>query len=131
MRTLILAILALLHPSAPKMSDARVVDAIAEASISASLEEVALLTTYAWYESRAAVEPHPYSWDAKAGVSCGPWQEPCAVVRKLTLGGQARYWLTELRASGLASVDSDPKRAERRRALALAALAIARETRTP
>jgi hypothetical protein len=127
MRTLILAILTILHPGAPKTADPRVVDAIVEASLSASLEEVALLTTYAWLESRAQVDPRPWSWDAKAGVSCGPWQEPCGVVRRLTLGGQARYWLTELRASGLASVDSDTKRSQLRRERAMRALAVAQE----
>lgn len=129
MKALILAILTIIHPGAEKSADARVVDAIVEASLGASLEEVALLTVYAWLESGAQVSPRPYSWDARAGVSCGPWQEPCVVVRRLTVPGQARYWLAELRRSGLASVDSSPKRAERRRARAMAALAEARDDR--
>lgn len=123
MRKLILAILAIIHPGAERAADARVVDAIAEASMGATTEEVAILATYAWLESGAQVNPRPWSWDARAGVSCGPWQEPCAIVRKLTLGGQARWWLREMRVSGLASVDSDAKRAERRRELARGALA--------
>jgi hypothetical protein len=124
-RAIILAILSALHPGADRAADARVVDAIAEASLGASLEETALLATYAWLESGAQVSPRPWSWDARAGVSCGPWQEPCAIVRRLTLGGQARWWLAELRRSGLASVDSSKARAERRRALATEALAEA------
>ena len=126
-RMLVLSILQALHPGADRAADARVVDAIAEASLGCDLEETALLTTYAWLESGAQVSPRPWSWDAKAGVSCGPWQESCAVVGRLTLGGQARYWLNELRVAGLASVDSSKGRAVRRRARALAALEEARK----
>lgn len=114
MRALILAILAWMSPGAQHVADARVVDAIVEASMGATREEVALLTVYAWLESGAQVDPKPYSWDARAHVSCGPWQEPCAIVARLTLGGQARYWVRQLREVGLAKVDSSPSRAAKR-----------------
>jgi hypothetical protein len=125
LRNLVLAILASLQPGADRATDSRVVDAIAEAGRNATLEEVALLTTYAWFESAGRVDPTPASWDARAGKSCGPWQEPCAAVRRLTLVGQAQFWLRELRSSGLASVDSSRARAERRLTMARNALARA------
>jgi hypothetical protein len=124
-RALVLSLFQALSPGAERSVDARVVDAIAEASLGADNEEVALLATYAWLESGGQVNPRPYSWDAMAGISCGPWQMRCVVVRKLSLAGQARAWLRELRVSGLASVDSSPHRAERRREMALQALAVA------
>lgn len=122
LKILVLAILSHLTPGADKAAEPAVVDAIVAVGDEATSEELSLLTLYAWRESMARENPRPWSWDAKSGVSCGPWQEPCAIVRKLSLSEQARYWLRELRASGLASLDSSPKRAARRGALAAQAL---------
>jgi hypothetical protein len=56
---------------------------------------------YAVHESGLQAEPKlAWSWDAKAGVSCGVWQTPCATLPK-TLVGQARVWV-ELRRLSLA-----------------------------
>lgn len=81
--------------------------------------EASAMAVYAWGESRVRAHPPGESWDARAGVSCGPWQEPCSFARTATLVDQARYWLRELHAAGLASLDSSPTRARRRLALAI------------
>jgi hypothetical protein len=124
-KALVLAILTHLTPGADRAAEPAVVDAIVSVGDEATLREVALLTTYAWLESRAKVQPRPWSWDAKANVSCSYLQIPCAVARRLSLADQARYWLRELRAAGLASLDSSPKRAERRETYAMKALEAA------
>ena len=113
-----------LQPGGAKAAEPRVVDAIVDASYleKASQKEVALMTVYAWKESGAQSLPRPQSWDAKAGVSCGFLQIPCTAAARLSLTGQGRYWLRELRAVGLASLDSDKKRAAARDKLADAAL---------
>lgn len=123
-KALVLAVFAHLHPGAERTVDSRVVDAIATVGAEAgtTLEEVSLLTTYAWLESGGQVSPKPYSWDAKAGRSCGPWQEPCAFTKTASVTAQARYWLSCVRQAGLASVDSSKPRAEQRTALARRAL---------
>jgi hypothetical protein len=126
LETLVLAMFAIIQPGAERVVDRRIVAAIAEAGRDATEEEVALLTTYAWLESAGRVNPKAWSWDARAGVSCGPWQEPCGAVRQLSLVGQANFWLRELRTSGLASLDSNAKRAEKRLAMAKNALSRAR-----
>ena len=125
LKILVLAILSHLTPGADRAAEPAVVDAIVAVGDEATQKEVALLTTYAWLESRAKAEPRPWSWDAKANVSCGAWQEPCGFVRTHSVTDQARYWLRELRAAGLASLDSDPKRAARREARAMRALEVA------
>lgn len=123
LRILVLAILNFVSPGAAKVAEPAVVDAIVAAGQDATREEVSLLTVYAWFESNASSHPRAYSWDAKAGKSCGAWQEPCSFAKTASALEQARYWLRELRASGLASVDSSPARAAKRQALAEAALA--------
>jgi hypothetical protein len=116
-RTLIVALLEAMHPGASRQAAPVVVDAIAvEAD---TPEEAALATLYAWRES---VDPRPQSWDARAGVSCGPWQEPCAFVARSTVRQQARLWLVDLRRYGLRSLDGSEARSVRRRAEAMAAL---------
>lgn len=122
LKILVLAILSHLTPGADRAAEPAVVNAIVAVGDEATPKELSLLTLYAWYESRARVEPVAWSWDAKASVSCGAWQEPCAFVRTHSVVEQARYWLRELRAAGLASLDSSPKRAAKRTALAAQAL---------
>ena len=79
--------------------------------------DVVLLATYARLESSARIEPLPASWDAKAGVSYGVLQMPYRVAR-MPLDVQCRTWLGWVTASSLASVDSSPRRARHRLALA-------------
>ena len=100
-KALVLAIFAHLTPGAERAAEPAVVDAISVVGDQATTGEVALLSLYAWYESRARVEPVAWSWDAHASVSCGAWQEPCAFVRTHSVVEQARYWLRELRTAGL------------------------------
>lgn len=54
---------------------------------------------YGVHESDLSPEPAKlWSWDARAHVSCGVWQTPCATLPK-SLVGQARAWLTLRNAS--------------------------------
>src|SRR5262249_2096962 len=96
LRALVLAILPHFRPGADRAAESAVVDAIATVGGEMSEEELALMTTYAWLESGAQAHPRAFSWDARAGKSCGPWQEPCAFVQHASLVEQARYWLREL-----------------------------------
>lgn len=65
-----------------------------------SCSEDAIL--YAAEESGVQVEPtRAYSWDARAGVSCGTWQTPCKD-RDQSLLGRAKSWV-HLRAYSLAT----------------------------
>ena len=80
-----------LAPGAEKYAQLPVVQAIVQAT--SAPEDAALLTTWALYESGVQVEPRGQSPDARKGVSCGPWQEPCAFVKNHTLTQQAVYWL--------------------------------------
>ena len=77
---------------------------------------VALVTTYVALESGYLTRPHAWSWDAKGGVSCSVLQLPCAISRDPA--SDVRTWLTNLRRSSLASVDSSPRRAAHRQRLA-------------
>ena len=55
---------------------------------------------YAAHESNFSPEPgHLWSWDARAHVSCGVWQTPCATLPR-TLVGQAKVWV-QMRAASL------------------------------
>jgi hypothetical protein len=77
-----------------------------------------LLNTMAYYvakESNVSEYPIAFSWDAKAGVSCGILQEPCAFVKTHSLKEQGIWWIKSVHDAGLASVDSDPKRAKARK----------------
>ena len=56
-------------------------------------EDLAVMAVYVVAESNVRVHPIAYSWDAKAGVSCGAFQVPCFVVRAQSLVGQAKYVL--------------------------------------
>jgi hypothetical protein len=128
-KALVLYVLAALSPQAPRVAEPAVVSAIVTAGQElCQVDEdacrlpIALLTLYAWKESEAKEHPRPQSWDAKAGVSCGPWQMRCAMTSHMTLTAQARWWLHELRSSGLAGLDSSKSRAERRTGEAMAIL---------
>ena len=104
----ILALCALLgypHPPAP------IVAAIASAA--ATPEEAALLVIYGVHESGLSEHPRAWSWDARGGVSCGWLQLRCGL--SSTPEADARTWLANVRAVGLAAVDSSATRAERRR----------------
>jgi hypothetical protein len=100
---LVLALWSAASPAAVRSPDAR---AIAEAAAQAVLddaehapalgshaEDLAAMAEWARLESGLQRAPRPQSWDARAGISCGPWQEPCPFVARADLRGQARYWL--------------------------------------
>ena len=53
---------------------------------------------YAAHESGFDAHPKAWSWDAKAGVSCGYWQTPCRTLPK-TVTGQAEAWVAMRRSS--------------------------------
>ena len=95
----------------------RIADAIAEAE--PTVEEAATAALYVALESGVNEHPRAFSWDAKAGVSCGILQMPCAFVATHTLVEQVRWWLSAVRSRGLASVDSSPSRARAREAQAM------------
>ena len=56
-------------------------------------EDASVLAVFALGESGLYRTPRPQSWDARAGVSCGYLQEPCAFVRDRSVLEQTRYWL--------------------------------------
>ena len=134
---LILRALALYHPGLERTGDVQdVAEAIADTVTSdagnapltgSHAEDAVLLAVYAAHESGLRADPVPSSWDARAGVSCGPWQMRCGAVRYAPLSAQAATWLRWARAGGLGGLDSSPARARRRagRAHALLARAIA------
>ena len=72
--------------------------------------DVALLAVYARHESSGELAPAPISWDARAGVSCGPWQMRCVLVSGKPASWQAALWLDLVRRGGLTMVDSSRKR---------------------
>lgn len=96
------------------------------AQVQATEEEMSLVVTYMAYESAFQQHPKPMSWDAKAGVSCGLLQEPCAFVNGHSVKEQVEYWLREYRSVGLASLDSSKKRAEMRSVVATKARMFAK-----
>ena len=110
-------VLSVLGPCPDAQPIARAIVAAVESRASRGLapvtaspaEDAALLAVYARLESGGQVHPQPWSWDARAGVSCGPWQMPCGV--RLGLVGQAALWLRWVAGGGLAGVDSSPRRA--------------------
>ena len=55
-------------------------------------------TLWAKHESDLQPRPKPFSWDAKAGVSCGLLQSPCATLPD-TLEREVQVWLTLRRYS--------------------------------
>lgn len=115
MTPLVLILCALLGFRSPPLA---IVHAIADAS--ATAEDAALLVVYGVHESGLSERPSPWSWDARAGVSCGFLQLRC------NLSGSpeadARTWLANVHRVGLAVVDSSPRRAAQRWDEALALL---------
>jgi hypothetical protein len=97
-----------------------VADAIVQAA--ATPDEAALLTLYAGLESGYQEHPRPQSWDALAGRACGVWQQLCVQVSGLSVEAQARLWIHDARAHGLAGLTGSAKEAARRQALAAALL---------
>jgi hypothetical protein len=85
--------------------------------------DAATVALYAARESGLHMRPHPWSWDASAGVSCGILQLPCKAVRWATLDEQVRLWLRLARQGGLPALDSSPARAAHREFRARALLA--------
>ena len=126
LQALLFAIFAHIAPGANRAVEPAVVDAIVSAAgdetLSMTHEELALVATYAWLESRGRLVPRPESHDSRDGISCGMLQEPCAIVRRSTPAEQVRLWIRWEREAGLAALDSSPKRAARREALAEKAL---------
>jgi hypothetical protein len=116
MIALVLTLCFLLGYRTPPM---RIVHAIADAAQTA--EDAALLVVYGVHESGLSEHPRAWSWDARAGVSCGPWQLRCTL--SSTPEADARTWLANVRRAGLAAVDSSSTRAEARRKEAIALLA--------
>jgi len=116
LKPIILTIWMLLAPGAQRLPSA---SPIADAIVSATTDEreAALLALYAWRESSLRPEV-----TGGGGRSCGPWQMRCSAVRGLSLGAQARLWLSWVHASSLGSVDSSPARAAKRERLAASLL---------
>jgi hypothetical protein len=131
MFTLKLVLLMLSHiiPGSDRTADPSVTSAIVvianDPKVAMTPREFALMVTYDDLESMAHEHPISWSWDSKAGVSCGSLQLPCGFVQHATVLQQHYYWLRELRAAGLASLDSDPKRAAKREARAMKVLGAA------
>ena|GEM_PF-3553201 len=126
---LVLLILSHIVPGSDRTADRSVVNAIViianDPKVAMTPKEVALMVTYDDLESGAHEHPVSWSWDSTAGISCGSLQEPCSFVKTASVVQQHYYWLRELRAAGLASLDSDPKRAAKREARAMRALETA------
>lgn len=88
--------------------------------------EAALCALYVALESGVHRRPNAQSWDASMGVSCGPLQMPCSFVATHSVRQQVRWWLRQVRAGGLVSLDSSPTRAARRFNKAMGLLAQVR-----
>ena len=131
MFTLKLVLLMLSHiiPGSDRAADPSVTNAIVvianDPKVAMTPREFALMVTYDELESGAHEHPVSWSWDSAAGVSCGSLQLPCGFVKTASVVQQHYYWLRELRSAGLASLDSDPKRAVKREARAMKALEAA------
>jgi hypothetical protein len=113
---LVLTLCALLGYRSPPLA---IIRAIADAS--ATAEDAALMVTYAVHESGLSEHPRPWSWDARAGVSCGFLQLRCTI--SSTPEADARTWIANVHRVGLAAVDSSQRRAAKRWDEALALLA--------
>jgi|SRR5208282_1228781 len=124
---LVYALLTHLSPGMAKAADRTAVVGLARAAedpeFKMTREELADEVVYGALESRFKDHPRAWSWDARGGVSCGYLQEPCWYVKDHDDEAQARWWMGNERAAGLASVDSDPKRAARRAKIARRLLA--------
>ena len=114
-QALVFAVWSAIHPHAGKSGDAPVIAAAIATAVSEDEArgakdgpiEAALLAVFAWHESNVQMVPFPDSWDSKAGLSCGPWQQSCEAVRGMAALGQARRWLGLLH-EGTASCPKTP-----------------------
>jgi hypothetical protein len=121
MHALILTLWALLAPGAERLADAGRIASAIEAVVGGDERMAAVMATYAWRESSLQLRVV-----GDGGRSCGVWQEACSRIAGLSLEQQAALWLSDVRASSLAAVDSSPSRAARRERLAVALLDRAR-----
>jgi hypothetical protein len=114
LKSLCLAVWTSMSPGATKAFDANeIADSIAtavleeESPVFGSLEEDAAITAvWAYRETGGALtrSPRPMSWDAKAGLSCGVWQQRCQSLAP-TILGQARYELWLMRRGAVLCPD--------------------------
>lgn len=75
------------------LSQAVLDDAEAPPVLGSHVEDLAAMAEWTRLESGVHADPRPFSWDARAGVSCGILQERCEYVRAHGLVDQAREWL--------------------------------------
>lgn len=104
---LVMAVWTLLDPALARGPDARpiamaiaevAVDDVSKAPVFSSHDlDVVVEAVYVAGESGVRKNPAPQSWDAKAGKSCGAFQEPCGYVARHSLRDQARFWMHLLR----------------------------------
>ncbi len=106
LKSLCLAVWTAISPPSSQLADA---NEIAESIATAVLEtegpvfenvdqDAAILAVWAYYETGGTMSrhPRPMSWDAKAGLSCGVWQQRCSTL-PATILGQARAELVLMR----------------------------------
>ena len=118
-------------PGAQRYAERAPIAGLARAAVDPALhmtpKELAELSVYGELEGQFRDHPHAYSWDAKGGVSCGYLQEPCWYVKDHDDEAQARWWIHNVRAAGLADVDSSAKRANYRARIAVKLLQVLEE----
>jgi hypothetical protein len=61
------------------------------------VEDGLMMAVYAFAESGVQTHPVAVSWDARAHVSCGLWQQPCRFVERSSLRQQAGWELAAMR----------------------------------
>jgi hypothetical protein len=99
LKSLCLAVWTSISPASAQLHDAsEIAESIATAVLEQDVtvfrsaeEDAAILAVWAYYETGGSLSrhPRPMSWDAKAGVSCGVWQQRCNTLPP-TILGQAR-----------------------------------------
>jgi hypothetical protein len=89
-------------------------------SVAHPVDENACVSLVTFYASRESAYRAAAVGDG--GRSCSILQQRCSRIRGLSLTEQVALWLRDLRASSLASVDSDAKRAAHRARLAASLL---------
>lgn len=119
-RALVLAVWAAVFPAGYRAPEAPfVADAIAaavaedfevegrEPVFGSARDDAARMAVDAFAESGVRTNPRCFSWDCRAKVSCGVWQEPCAFVSAHALLDQARFWYSKMR-TGKRECPADP-----------------------
>jgi hypothetical protein len=106
LKSLCLALWMSISPAAARLPDAaEIAESIATAVLEqeepvfrSAEEDAAMTAIWAYYETGGSLSPHPrpQSWDAKAGLSCGVWQQRCRTLSPSILG-QAREELRLMR----------------------------------